>query len=337
MTDVDQTAVWDGSSWVVLAPIAGGRNRIINGDFKIWQRGSSLSVSGGAVNYIADRFYTYIDGNGTATVSRQAFTPGSAPTTGYESQYFHRIAMNTIGTTTVCQVGQRVEDVRTLSGQTVTISFWAKADSARTINLYTTQYFGTGGSSGVTTSPVALSVTTGWQRLSSTITLGSMSGKTIGDGSYIQVFVQPSVTAGFSLDTWGWQFEAGAVATPFEVEDHGTTLAKCHRYAYRSGSQTGIYEIHGLGLGQSGTRVDLQVVMPVVMRTTPTITQTGNIQISDTGFAAITTSITIDSNGTGTRIAHLLCSVSSGVTQYRTYRLENANNTTANILFSAEL
>ena len=257
MTDVDQTAVWDGTQWTVLAPVAGNRNKIINGDFKFWQRGSSLSVNGGSVNYLADRFYTYFDGNGTATVSRQSHTAGAAPATGYEGQYFHRFAINTVGTSTLVQVGQRVEDVRTLAGQTVTISFWAKTDSARTITLYTTQYFGSGGSSGVTTSGVSFSSTTAWQRFSATITLGSMSGKTIGDGSYTQVYVQPAAAAGFILDTWGWQLEAGAVATPFELEDHAITLAKCSRFCTRIDVTANSYYYSNSYFGGSATYINV--------------------------------------------------------------------------------
>ena len=73
MTDVDQTAVWDGTQWTVLAPIAGGRNMVVNGDFKIWQRGTSFSSPANA-SFTADRWFMYYDGTGaTRTISQQTF------------------------------------------------------------------------------------------------------------------------------------------------------------------------------------------------------------------------------------------------------------------------
>lgn len=58
-----------------------GRNKILNGDFSIWQRGTSLSAG----SYTADR---WIIVGGSGTVSRQTFTPGSSPVPGYEGQYY---------------------------------------------------------------------------------------------------------------------------------------------------------------------------------------------------------------------------------------------------------
>jgi len=53
------------------ATLAGFRNKIINGNFGIWQRGTSLAAAG----YLADRFSAYAGGS-TIVQSRQAFTLG---------------------------------------------------------------------------------------------------------------------------------------------------------------------------------------------------------------------------------------------------------------------
>ena len=54
-----------------VSPVQSFRNKIINGNFDYWQRGTSFSSGG----YGADRFY--MSNNGTTfTVSRQAFTLG---------------------------------------------------------------------------------------------------------------------------------------------------------------------------------------------------------------------------------------------------------------------
>ena len=73
MTDVDQTAVWDGTQWTVLAPIASGRNKIINGDFKVWQRGTSFAAPA-AGSYLVDRWNGPSSSGVGRTYSRQTAT-----------------------------------------------------------------------------------------------------------------------------------------------------------------------------------------------------------------------------------------------------------------------
>jgi hypothetical protein len=164
---------------------AAGKNHIINGAFDFWQRGTTFNnMSSGS--YTADRFLYSWDGNGTMNCSRQTFTPGSAPVSGYEGTYFIRGNVGTAGTSTVLDLNHRVEDVRSLAGQTVTLSFWAKADSARTCYTWLIQQFGGGGSTDVYTgiNANAFSVTTSWQRFTFTGVLPSLTGKTIGTNSW---------------------------------------------------------------------------------------------------------------------------------------------------------
>jgi hypothetical protein len=75
MTDVDQTAVWDGTQWTVLAPIAGGRNVIINGAMQVAQRGTSKASITTEGYYTADRFYVFLGTLGTWTQSLAADAP----------------------------------------------------------------------------------------------------------------------------------------------------------------------------------------------------------------------------------------------------------------------
>jgi len=49
----------------------------------------------------------------TVTVSQQTFTPGAAPVSGYEGQYFYRYAQSVAGTgATYNLIAQKIEDVR---------------------------------------------------------------------------------------------------------------------------------------------------------------------------------------------------------------------------------
>jgi len=215
-----------------------GKNAIINGNFGIWQRGTSFTLTNGVASYTADRFMVQCNfSSGSSTATQQTFTPGTAPVAGYESQFFLRITNSAGGTNTELQ--QRVEDVRTYAGQTVTISFWAKASSAVTMANTIIQNFGSGGSGSVSTTGTSQTLTTSWARYSTTITVPSVSGKTIGTSSYLQVYpmyYSSGTIASNVIDVWGVQLEAGSAATAFETAT-GTIqgeLAACQRYYEKS-------------------------------------------------------------------------------------------------------
>lgn len=73
----------------------------------------------------------------------------------------------------------------------------------------------------------------------------------------------------------GVQLEVGEVATPFEHEDVGTTLAKCQRYFFQ------LTDISSDGAGTFGQRYNndtakrtIEIQYPTTMRTSPTLTTT---------------------------------------------------------------
>jgi len=171
-----------------------GKNRIINGDFSVWQRGTSFSSPSDDTYSSADRWKVSRDGSPTFTVSQQAATP--AAITGYDPQYYLRYNVTSLGSATSFGARQRIEDVRTLAGQTVTVSFWIKSDATRAIDFYWQQNFGSGGSTTVTSSAISMgNATTSWQRLSKSFTITSISGKTIGAGNYLAaIIILPGAT-----------------------------------------------------------------------------------------------------------------------------------------------
>lgn len=219
---------------LTTTPISGFRNAIINGDFKVWQRGTSFS-NPSTNTYTADRWVVQHDGSGaTRTISQQAFTPGN-PISGQEPQYYLRYAVSAVGTSNTYNLFlQKVEDVRTFAGQTVTISFWAKADATRTVAFDVEQGFGSGGSGQLNTNFGSVSLTTSWVRYSLTVTVPSISGKTIGTNSYMGIRWQLPSNTTQTFDIWGVQLERGSIATPFEQRPIGTELALCQRYYYQS-------------------------------------------------------------------------------------------------------
>jgi hypothetical protein len=218
-------------------PLAGFRNRIINGNFDFWQRGTSFSVTG-TNTYTADRWLVFFDGTGaTRTISQQSFTPGQTDVPN-EPKYFLRFAQSVAGSgSTLNSLDQRIEDVRIFAGQQVTLSFWAKAAASATMpNVQLIQGFGTGGSPSANTSTTVTSnvaVTTSWQRFSYQVNVPSISGKTLGtstNNSTIALVLAMPLNATFTLDIAQVPLEPGPVATPFEQRPIGTELALCQRY-----------------------------------------------------------------------------------------------------------
>ena len=250
-----------------------GKNKIINGDFGIWQRGTSFS-NPASDSYSADRFKISYDGTGaTRTISQQTFTVGTAPVAGYEGTYFYRCATTVAGTgNTYIWAKQFIEDVRILAGQTATLSFWAKADTARTLpNIGFEQYFGVGGSASVYADTANVAITTSWARYSVTVSIPSISGKTLTSGNALIAFIKfPTGVA--TIDLWGVQVEAGSTATPFQTAT-GTKqgeLAACQRYYERLSPNSQNSSM--AGFNNSSTVGYFTIPFKVTKRTNPTIT-----------------------------------------------------------------
>lgn len=192
-----------------------GKNYIINGNFDRWDYATSQTSSG----YGSDNRWTNSNTGSTKTHSQVACTDTEIAL--FNAAYFSRTAV-----TSVAGAGNRVfkvqciENVTKLAGKTVTISFWAKADSNKNIAIEMYQNFGTGGTP---SSPVVaigsqlVALTTTWQKKTITVTLPSIVGKTLGTNG-----VHSSLTA---LAFW---FDAGS--------DYNTRAASL-------GQQSGTFDI----------------------------------------------------------------------------------------------
>ena len=315
-----------------------GKNKIINGDFSNWQRSTSAAVA--SEGYFApDRFRsTLVTGGATFNWSRQTFTAGTAPVAGYEGQYFSRFAATSGSGTTVMGINQRIENVQTFAGQTATISFWAKADSARTLTVMLQQNFGSGGSATVTVSTQTTAITTSWARYSFTATYPSIAGKTIGTSSFASVFIyyaagQASGSA--ELDVWGVQLEYGAKATPFQTASGGSIageLAMCRRYLpaiTALGSGSAAASLNGYAYGTNIALYNYYFDTPA--RVAPTgITLVGNW----VGYALNTSyAVTPTFSAGSLNTAQVLASSGMTITAGQGSRLENSS-AGASILFT---
>lgn len=291
-TDAD-TSQWVESRAPIISDGYYSPNYIINGAFDIAQRGTSFPAAASGT-YPADRWLAYWDGSGaTRNLSLQAFTPGSAPVAGYEATQFYRMAQTVAGTGGTYNVlVQRIEDVRTLAGQTATISFWAKADASRTISVNFDRNYGTGGSTiEYAQSGSSFTVGTAWQRFSSTVSIASLAGKTIGANSYLSLNFAFSNNTVQTIDIWGVQLESGSVATPFRRNANSLQgeLAACQRYYYRMQLE-GSYARYGVGRCDGTTSVLINILLPVTMRAIPS--NTNESSAAATFYLAGPTSVT---------------------------------------------
>lgn len=189
------------------------KNKLINGDMRLAQRGSAFINP--AASYTLDRWI------GT-------FTGGTVSALIHPTTFESYLALT--GVTTVGHILQRIENVNTLAGKTVTLSFRIAVNAPIDLIVYLGQNFGSGGSAevdgiGLTVVPVTTTLT----RYSVTIAIPSIAGKTVGVGNYLKVDF--SFPTGFSAaDLYDVQLEEGSVATPFEQRPIGLELSLCQRY-----------------------------------------------------------------------------------------------------------
>lgn len=232
----------------------GFRNLIINGDFRINQRGFSSTTSSGTYGF--DRWFTQ-HGGGTVTASAQTFTPGNAIQGQEPTNHIRMVTTGQTATNSFGIVCQKIEDVRNGAGQTVTVSFWAKANSGTpSVTIEFEQNFGSGGSPSATVNGIGAQkvvLSTSWNRYTLTFSIPSISGKTIGttaNTSFLQLNMWVSAGSDFNsrtgslgiqsntFDFWGVQVELNNVPTNFEQRPIGIELHLCRRY-YESSYELG--------------------------------------------------------------------------------------------------
>jgi hypothetical protein len=343
------------------------RQAVINGNFNVWQRGTSLTISttqNGLL--IADRWKIFVNGGSGGTLpsivySKGTFTSGEL----YGAFNYHNIAPNGAGTSlgndSYGDLEQRIENgVKFLcgDGKKVTLSFWAKSDIAsKRIGIRLTQYYGTGGSPSAseTINGTNWTLTSTWTKYTYTFTTNTLSGKTFGTandeflgvalwyqwGSDNQATFGSATAEGYrgsgNIAIAQVQLCAGDVALPFMPKSYDDELRACQRYARAFSSAALQLQFHGVA---ASTTVSLQVrsISPE-MRIVPTLTATaGDWKLYDTVSAGVDlTDLTLSTGDSTTSFIGLVTTVASGLTQYRTYYLGGDNSAARKLILEAEL
>lgn len=223
-------------------------NRIINGAFDFWQRGTSFTASA----FGADRWYHAVASSGTCTQSREAFALGDTLGNNNPAFFLRQTMSGQSATSHYGITTQYIEGVRSYAGQTITILGWARRSSGSgNMVVEGEQSFGTGGSpsSGVTgISPTTVTLTGSWAPFAAVLTVPSVSGKTLGTNSNDALRLNFWTSAGsdynartnslglqtIGVDLWGIHIKQGTHTTSavdlYRQPELGPELARCQRY-----------------------------------------------------------------------------------------------------------
>jgi hypothetical protein len=322
----------------------GFKNRLINGGMNIFQRNTTLSTNN-TQGYSVDRMWGFSGASTAATYSQISSTGLAGFPFAIRCQ---RTAGNT-GTNGV-YMGQIVEsnNLQDLQGQSVTISFWARAgsnysptSSSLTLFLRTGTVADQGltalinGWTGLVQQSSGVTLTTSWQFFSRTFSVASNVQEL---SAFFEAATTGTAGANDFYDITGFQLEKGSTATSFDYRPYGTELNLCQRYYYRIKAGA-VGDNFNVGYCDSTTVAPLMLSFPVSMRTPPTALEqsgtAGDYTVIHAG--ANTTCSSVPSFATATTDnSRVNFTVASGFTAGRG-AIGRAANTSAYLAWSAEL
>jgi hypothetical protein len=276
----------------------GFRNRLINGDMRINQRGlTSLQPVPAYVVHVCDRWQV---GGVAGRASTQLNHGGVAPPPGFKS-YIGVVSVSSgaLGATQAIEITQVIEgfncadlDYGTASAKPVTLGFWARCSQTGSVGFSLATVPIISGSASVRSYPTSFTITAAntWEFKTITVpgdTFSAIHDTGNGPGLYFRFMFCASsdllgtantwqtgnpraatgslnlaATNGATLYVTGAQLEAGSAASPFERRPVGLEFALCQRY-YQSGS-----------MGGYSTTAYIGSIAPLMvqMRSSPTVT-----------------------------------------------------------------
>jgi hypothetical protein len=301
----------------------------INGNFFIWQRGTSAITVSGDDDFTCDRFKGWANGGGTFTVEQSTDVPSN------EFEFSAKL-INT-GTDTSVAAGDDYRWATDIEGydvarlaygtsdaKTATLSFWVKSSLTGT---YCGAFYSTTASRHYIYEYTISSADT-WEKKTITVegdTTGSWN-RTNGNGLRIYWGFGSGSDVQGTADVWaagekwettnqaawigsasatffitGVQLEVGSgPATPFEHRSFGDELARCQRYYSHSGFHSGT-PYGGGGAAMycvNASEAGGTVVFPVTMRDAPTIRTKDSADniggIHRAGVGDVTSGVTIN-------------------------------------------
>ena len=298
----------DGSDQSTAATPYGRKNLIINGDMRIAQRGTSVSgITSGQACHSVDRFNNNVNIVGTWTVSQDTDVPSGQ---GFSNSFKMQCttANASLSAASVLQFSQLMEGQNlqhlkygTANAEKVTCSFWVKSNKTGTYvgRLYTpsptkashitftidssdtwekkTLTFNGDTSTTLVNSNAEGFRFTIWLAAGSNFTSGTQDGNNwvsyTGANSAVALTVNLADSTSNYINITGVQLEVGEGASDFEFLPYDVQLQRCERYFQKCGFWN--------GCGNSSTAWLGVVSAHTTMRTSPSVGQTGVLQLSD--------------------------------------------------------
>jgi hypothetical protein len=297
-----------GCTPLAFNPFANFRNLIDGGDFSInpFQRNIPGLATGGAIatpigatpTYFADRFFAA--GAAGSQILMAAVADTSVPGFNQSLKVSRQSGNASAATINFGQVIETLDSLR-CQGQTVTLSFWAKAGANFSGGALNAQVIAGGGVNQSAASLVAgtwtsaSSVLSARQPLIRSMTYYQFSGVVPIGATQLAVLFSftPAGTAGLddSVSINGVQFEIGASPSPFEHIDAQVALEICQRYAWVI-PEPAAGVVVGAGANTGAAAQLFYVATPVQLLKAPTVAVSGGSFKTNQAGVATTTTIT---------------------------------------------
>lgn len=298
-------------------------NVLINGDFDIWQRGTSFA-SAATNTKVADRFKYQKAGTAVHDITRDTDVPSIAQS-GHKSSYSMKLDVTTADTSIAAgdfsgfQYPMEGYDYAPLKDQDVTLSFWVKATKTGTYCVA----FRNGGPDRSYVVEYTVDASDTWEKKEITVTLDQSGGTENYDNALgMSIFWTLSCGSNFQTTANAWQtgsfvstanqvnatdsasnnfflsqvkLEKSSVATPFIKRPFIHELLLCQRYFYKTfqydttpAQAQGVQ--HGIRwpapVAGVATHRPQSFFFPVPLRTTPTITFYSPVSASPEAYNA---------------------------------------------------
>lgn len=282
------------------------RQAIINGNFTVWQNGTSFTNPSNN-QFTADRWQATYTMGGTppSTITHSRLDAINASLPG--SKFYYRMQFNGAGSGfgandnyNLLQLIHGGTHLLAGTGNKVTLSFRARSNVAsKKIGFYLLQSYGSGGSP----SPVETingsnyTLSSDWQQYTYTFTLNTLNGKTFGTNNNDALRLMfpimwgddyaPRVGAGSAetfvgsgyVDIAEVQINGGDIALPFQAKSITEELTDCmfyhERLGYRWDGTENTDTVFGTGFMNTPTQANIFVPFSQKQRN-PTIALSGN-------------------------------------------------------------
>ncbi|CAB4164292.1 hypothetical protein UFOVP831_21 [uncultured Caudovirales phage] len=249
---------FNGVGSMALADLQSNRNAIINGDFNVWQRGTSFTSVAHAT-YTADRWLYLKSGSMVHDITWSSDVPTVAQAGRLFSNSLKidcQTVDSSIAASDYAAIRQRIEghNFIPLAQKEITVSFWVKATK---IGVYSIHLIN-GGNDRSCIKEINVNASNTWEYKTLTFPASPATGTwnyAGGIGLQLGFTLASGTTFQTTKDTWqtgsffatanqvnacdstsndfliaGVQLEAGSVATPFEYRTIQQELSLCQRY-----------------------------------------------------------------------------------------------------------